>query len=249
MSPPGDNGNSVSNNDHSRKSTEGDAATGDVPPEDAIPDRHGSSELRAEGVDDQGDGDIPMDETSDAGIYEQRASNEREAVRCSTSGFSAVNAPSARLSYTQAADHISPYASTNGAQKHDAAHQHRHTVTKAGPQQLQWAGEQSTLFGVDVLYSYYPFLDVRNIQNVLPQDVSYLEMQGCFRVPTRTILDDFVKQYFLHVHPMLPLINEGDFWELYGSAPADGDHRTKLSLLLFQAMLFASCAVCQIRNS
>lgn len=230
-----------------RKSTEGDAngdpATEDVSAELVHEHAHGSGDPRIEDADDQGDGTIPMDGISDVGSYEQRASYERDAVRLSVAGFSAVNAPSGRLS-TQTADHSSPYTSTaNNVTRHDATASHCQPATKARPQQLQWAGEQSTMFGFDVLYSFYSFLDAKNLQNVLPQDVSYLEMQGCFRVPTKPTLDEFVKQYFLHIHPILPVINEGDFWDLYGPSPAEGSHHTKLSLLLFQAMLFAACAV------
>ncbi|KAF5519523.1 Cutinase transcription factor 1 beta [Colletotrichum aenigma] len=93
---------------------------------------------------------------------------------------------------------------------------------------------------LDVTFSFYPFLALGNLHNIPPQDVNFLELQGCLRIPTRAILDEFVQQYFLHVHPLLPMLNEGDFWDVYcmnpSSMPSD-----RLSLLLFQAMLFASC--------
>lgn len=54
------------------------------------------------------------------------------------------------------------------------------------------------------------------------------------------MLDDLVQQYFLHIHSFLPLVNEGDFWELY-SHVGGNPPKERLSLLLFQAMLFASC--------
>jgi hypothetical protein len=73
----------------------------------------------------------------------------------------------------------------------------------------------------------------------MPQDVNYLESQGCFRVPTREILDEFVQQYFLHVHPVLPMLNEGDFWDMYGNS-GHGGSGEKISLLVFQSMLFSS---------
>lgn len=89
-------------------------------------------------------------------------------------------------------------------------------------------------------YSYYPFLTIGNLPNIPPQDVNYLELQGCLRVPTRRILDEFVQQYFLHVHPLLPMLNEGDFWDMYcGPGPANDT----ISLLLLHSMLFASCNV------
>ncbi|ERS96854.1 hypothetical protein HMPREF1624_07063 [Sporothrix schenckii ATCC 58251] len=105
-----------------------------------------------------------------------------------------------------------------------------------------WAAEQRLNTSADITYSYYPFLAISNISGILPQDVNYLELQGCLRVPTRSILDEFVQQYFLHVHPLLPLFNEGDFWELYcqqGTSSVSSGGR--LSLLVFQALLFATC--------
>ncbi len=114
---------------------------------------------------------------------------------------------------------------------------------------MPWASEQGLNISADITYSYYPFLAISNLPGILPQDVNYLELQGCLRVPTRTILDEFVQQYFLHVHPLLPLFNEGDFWELYcqqgaGSVPPAG----RMSLLVFQAVLFAACNVSSFRS-
>ncbi|KAI0015600.1 hypothetical protein F4780DRAFT_773426 [Xylariomycetidae sp. FL0641] len=92
----------------------------------------------------------------------------------------------------------------------------------------------------DITYSYYPFLIISNLHSMMPQDVNYLETQSCLRVPTRTILDEFVHQYFLHVHPLLPLINEGDFWDMYCHASTRVCEE-KFSLLVFQSILFSSC--------
>lgn len=91
----------------------------------------------------------------------------------------------------------------------------------------------------DVVYCHYTFLVVSNIKNIPHQDINFLELEGCFRVPIRSVLDQFVVQYFLHVHPIMPLLNEGDFWDVYDS-PND-IYPQHISLLLFQAMLFASC--------
>lgn len=94
----------------------------------------------------------------------------------------------------------------------------------------------------EVIYSYFHFLAVSNLPNIPPQDVNFLETQGCLRVPTRTLLDEFFHQYFLHVHPLLPLINEGEFWVMYSHGMARGNaHSGRFSLLVFQAILFASC--------
>lgn len=109
-----------------------------------------------------------------------------------------------------------------------------------------WAGQLP--INADITYSYYPFLSINNLQSVIPQDVNFLESQGCLRIPTRVILDEFMQQYFLHVHPILPFLNEGDFWNLYcnqGSIVAG----ERMSLLVFQAMLFSCCNVSRIQIS
>ncbi|CAH0056768.1 unnamed protein product [Clonostachys solani] len=102
-------------------------------------------------------------------------------------------------------------------------------------------GDDSQGMNSDIVYSYYPFISASNIANIPPQDVNFLELQGCLRVPIRPLLDEFLQQYFLHVHPMLPLVNEGDFWDLYSQNPRSTSPDDRLSLLLLQTILFASC--------
>ncbi|ENH73536.1 Cutinase transcription factor 1 beta [Fusarium oxysporum f. sp. cubense race 1] len=89
-----------------------------------------------------------------------------------------------------------------------------------------------------IIYSYYSFLDL-DISGLLPDDINYLEAQGCFRVPTPEALDEFVQEYFLHVHPALPLLDEAWFWAIF-TRPVRG--RSNLSLFVFQAMLFTACS-------
>ncbi|KPM44101.1 hypothetical protein AK830_g2484 [Neonectria ditissima] len=43
------------------------------------------------------------------------------------------------------------------------------------------------------------------------------------------------------MHPILPILDEGDFWETYGQLPHWRMLNRRISLLLFQAMLFACC--------
>jgi hypothetical protein len=85
-------------------------------------------------------------------------------------------------------------------------------------------------------------LHIRNLHSLLAQDVNYLESQCCFRVPTPQLLDEFLKQYFLHVHPLTPIIDEQQFWDIYRGR-ATGLPKRPMSLLVFQAMLFSSCSV------
>ncbi|KAJ9144221.1 Fungal specific transcription factor domain-containing protein [Pleurostoma richardsiae] len=91
-----------------------------------------------------------------------------------------------------------------------------------------------------VLYSRYSFLAMGNLHSVPPQDVNYLESQGCLHVPTRPSLDSFMEHYFLHVHVFIAVLNEGDFWDMYYQNETPGGSKEKISLLLFQSMLFAA---------
>jgi hypothetical protein len=60
-------------------------------------------------------------------------------------------------------------------------------------------------------------------------------------VPQRAALDDFLRQYFLHVHPMLPILNEKDFWLSYNSV--DNDVEYEMPMLVLQGILFISSGV------
>lgn len=217
---------------HSRKSKEDEGNSNDAP-EDIVNSRdlqrHDSGDLGA-APERPADDDALMDTASDVG-------SERQETRPNPAdGFSATNAGDGARTSSQGmvSAEFTPLARLDQPQQH-------HSSTSARIQQLQWSGEQSMTFGSDITYTYYPFLAIGNLSNVSPQDISYLEMQGCFRVPAKTTLDGFVKQFFLHVHPMMPLVNEGDFWDSYqaGGTPLTD----QFSLLLLQAMLFSACSV------
>ncbi|CAG9983664.1 unnamed protein product [Clonostachys byssicola] len=103
-----------------------------------------------------------------------------------------------------------------------------------------WLDDALAVDAVETPYFSYSFLRIDPACTIQPSGYHFLEQQGCFLVPKRTLLDELVKQYFLHVHPFLPLIHEGHFWESYDGT-TDGFADKPISLLLFQAMLFASC--------
>ncbi|KAG4287241.1 hypothetical protein FPRO06_04893 [Fusarium proliferatum] len=86
-----------------------------------------------------------------------------------------------------------------------------------------------------------PRLDpiVGNIHAIPYQDVTYLEAQGCLHVPNPLILDVFMKAYFTYAHVFIPLIDEGEFWEMFSPA-TNSSQRISMSLLVLRAMLFAS---------
>jgi hypothetical protein len=95
-----------------------------------------------------------------------------------------------------------------------------------------------------VIFSYYEFLQLKGLCKLPPADVRYLELKGCFRVPTGAHLDNFLRQYFLHAHPCMPVVDETGFWSSYEQHGLGGS--PKVSLLLFQAMLFTASAVCPL---
>ncbi|KAH8699232.1 hypothetical protein BGW36DRAFT_358735 [Talaromyces proteolyticus] len=90
----------------------------------------------------------------------------------------------------------------------------------------------------NIIYSSYGFLDVNRLSSLPKDDVDYLVLKRCLHVPLKDSLDDFVKQYFTVVHPFVPMIDEAEFWRLY----LGHGNVKKLSLFVFQAMLFSCCA-------
>jgi hypothetical protein len=93
------------------------------------------------------------------------------------------------------------------------------------------------------MFCYYQFLKLDGLYKLKPRDARQLELSGCLHVPSGSIIDEFVRQYFLHVHPCAPLLDEGKFWSLF---LGQGDYLGKdhaISLFVFQAMLFVASAV------
>jgi hypothetical protein len=97
-------------------------------------------------------------------------------------------------------------------------------------------------FNASVTFSYYRFLKLDKLSNIPPEDVRFLETKGCLHVPSGDYLEQFVRQYFLHVHPCMPILDEAEFWELY-SGDGNESGTSGISLLVFQAMLFAASTV------
>ncbi|KAJ2905581.1 Cutinase transcription factor 1 beta [Zalerion maritima] len=106
---------------------------------------------------------------------------------------------------------------------------------------VQWIQYRIAGSSQYVPYSHYRFLSTRAISSLPPQDFQFLQDQGSLSLPGRPILNDFVWQYFLHVHPMLPIFDEAEFWDLYSNNAASNKPRDRISLLVFQAMLFSCC--------
>ncbi|KAL2844509.1 fungal-specific transcription factor domain-containing protein [Aspergillus pseudoustus] len=93
----------------------------------------------------------------------------------------------------------------------------------------------STATGPWTEWTNYRFIHAKISYNMPEWDINLLQQRGCFSLPVRGLLNEFVREYFLHVHPNLPVINEADFWDTYTS-----NRREPIPLMLFQAMLFAA---------
>lgn len=105
-------------------------------------------------------------------------------------------------------------------------------------------GPQDTATAVkSTCHPTYSFLRTPDLQGILSQDLSFLISQGCFMVPQRSALDEFMEQYFRHVHPMLPLLNEADVWRSYKLQGRGFSEEDKISILVLQGILFTSCGV------
>ncbi|KAG2413185.1 hypothetical protein HFD88_002374 [Aspergillus terreus] len=74
-------------------------------------------------------------------------------------------------------------------------------------------------------------------------DVQVLMVNGCLEIPPKAAVNIFVRKYFLLLHPLLPIIDEAEFWEIYNQSNKFLSCLGKMSLFVFQAMLLASCAV------
>jgi len=95
-----------------------------------------------------------------------------------------------------------------------------------------------------LVFSYFKFLQLNQLCSLSPDDATALEKGGCLHIPTTTTLDHLIKAYFLYVHPNLPIVDEGHFWSIYTNQEETRSKPSRISLFLFQAMLFAASNVC-----
>ncbi|RTE70049.1 hypothetical protein BHE90_015560 [Fusarium euwallaceae] len=97
-----------------------------------------------------------------------------------------------------------------------------------------------------VVYCSYSFITRADVFYTPVQDIEFLNSEGCFELPAPTILDQFLRQYFTNVHPLLPMLSEQDFWD--ARSRPDPPQSKMLSLLLVQAMLFAACSFMPLKT-
>ncbi|RAQ73039.1 hypothetical protein COH20_007456 [Aspergillus flavus] len=88
----------------------------------------------------------------------------------------------------------------------------------------------------NVSFFFCPFLTLNGLAILPQEDVTYLASKGSLSVPDWSTINEFARQYFLQIHPCLPVLDEAGFWRI----SADSASHT-ISLFVLQALLFSSC--------
>ena len=72
-------------------------------------------------------------------------------------------------------------------------------------------------------------------------DLEYLIKKGALTLPEEPLRSELLRSHFDFVHPYMPLLNRKEFLR---SVTSDDGSKGKVSLLLFQAVMFTGSAVC-----
>lgn len=91
----------------------------------------------------------------------------------------------------------------------------------------------------------YPFVDTGFLSSLPPEDIAFLTSKNAQTLPDEDAIDEFVCQYFKCMHPIVPVVDEAQFWRVYKG----GAGTVKVSLFLLQAILFASCVVSHLSGT
>lgn len=94
-----------------------------------------------------------------------------------------------------------------------------------------------------VAVTFSPFLETDFLSSIPSEDFKYLQHTACLQIPQRNNCDELVRAYFLYVHPHLPLIDEGKFWDTYRTSQSSEPSASRMSLFVFRAMLLVACSV------
>lgn len=78
----------------------------------------------------------------------------------------------------------------------------------------------------------------------LTEDIDYLERKGALTIPSDSLRNELLKSYIQYVHTYMPLLDLDDFLRVI----MRNDASRRLSLLLFQAVMFAGTAFVDIKH-
>lgn len=102
--------------------------------------------------------------------------------------------------------------------------------------------EHAPASNLDVMFSHYGFLEDESSSHLAPDDYKFLKYKGCFHLPCRRALHEFVRAYFLYIHPALPLFDEHQVWDMLSLNPQNAGRR--MPLFVLRCILFVSSSVC-----
>ncbi|KAF7562021.1 hypothetical protein G7046_g2139 [Stylonectria norvegica] len=104
-----------------------------------------------------------------------------------------------------------------------------------------WFCRRNLDAGINAGHSKPSSTSLPNKTSLTRSDVDTLASKGCFDLPNQWALDQLFRHYFLHVHPLLPLVDEVQFAELHSSSSTvDLLMSGRLSLLLLYGILYTS---------
>lgn len=78
---------------------------------------------------------------------------------------------------------------------------------------------------------------------IMADDIDFLQRKGALTVPDAQLRNELLRSYVQYVHPYMPLLDLKDF--LHPIEKNDG--HSPVSLLLFQAVMFAATAYIDMR--
>jgi hypothetical protein len=78
-----------------------------------------------------------------------------------------------------------------------------------------------------------------------PDEVSYLEKKGALTIPSHPLRNELLRAYVEFVHPYMPLLDLQEFVVALDNAEGN---LGKISLILFQSVMFAGCAFVDMRH-
>jgi hypothetical protein len=82
-------------------------------------------------------------------------------------------------------------------------------------------------------------------EHLAPEDIEFLRQKGCFQIPSPELRDAILRSYAEYVHPCMPVLDLARFLSGILSPKAHGG---RISLLLFQAVMFAGSAHVEIKR-
>lgn len=97
--------------------------------------------------------------------------------------------------------------------------------------------------GPFIPFSTYPAVRAHGLEQLGREELSFLEQKGCLLLPKKPVLDQFLQQYFLRVHPILPVLRESDIRSAFLGCSPSSTLQGPVALVIMQAILFLASPV------